>query len=490
MRWLNFQGPVEQSPVFESYTEKARRVIFFARYEASQARVVSIEPEHILLGLLREDKELVRQVFDEPQALIKAIRDAIEERCLPGQGVDVSVDMPLSEAAKRVLNYAADESDRVQHPNITTGHLFLGVIRDEKSISGEILADCGVELERTRELVHNAQRFEPALASQIESVRVGRTGIHIDHFSGTFPFKSKYYQAPDGRMAYVDEGQGEPVVMLHGNPTWSYLYRKFIPPIASEHRAIAVDHLGFGRSDKPLNTLRLDDHVRNFTALALDLDLRNVTLVMQDWGGPIGLGFATRFPDRIRRLVVMNTWAFRIAAGTPLHPLLEQFRIPGIGEALVQGSNLFVEGFLPAGIHRRERINQVMMSAYRAPFPDFNSRSAVLAFPRDIPVGDDHPSAAVMGEIQDNLHRLRVPVLIIWGTQDIAIPPQLIQARWLRYFPEAEVHLLDTASHFLQEDEPDRIIDLMLDFLKRNPAGPGGASSLNPTAQQNRTPDG
>jgi haloalkane dehalogenase len=270
-------------------------------------------------------------------------------------------------------------------------------------------------------------------------------------------------------MAYIDEGEGEPVVMLHGNPTWSYLYRKFIPTIAAAYRAIAVDHLGFGRSEKPLKTLRLDDHVKNFTGFVLDRDLQNITLVMQDWGGPIGLGLATRFPDRIKRLVVMNTWAFKIAAGTPLHPLLEQFRVPGIGEALVQGLNLFVEGFLPAGIHRRERIDPVMMAAYRAPFPDFNSRAAVLAFPRDIAVGDDHPSAAVMGEIQDSLHKLRVPVLIIWGTHDIAIPQQLIQARWLRYFPEAEVHLLDTASHFLQEDEPEQIVELILDFLNRNP---------------------
>ena len=292
--------------------------------------------------------------------------------------------------------------------------------------------------------------------------------IQEDNFGSAFPFISKYHDTASGRMAYIDEGEGEPVVMLHGNPTWSYLYRNFIPPISEKYRAIAPDHIGFGRSDKPLKTLRLSDHIENFTGLARALDLRDMTLVMQDWGGPIGLGFATRHPERIKRLVVMNTWAFRIAKGTPLHPLLEQFRIPGLGEALVQGLNLFVEGFLPAGIHQKEKLDD-LMHAYRAPFPDFNSRVAVLAFPRDIPVGDDHPSTATMGEIEDNLDKLPVPVLIIWGMNDLAIPPQLIKARWLKHFPDAEVHHLDNASHFLQEDEPETIVRLMIDFLARNP---------------------
>jgi pimeloyl-ACP methyl ester carboxylesterase len=287
-------------------------------------------------------------------------------------------------------------------------------------------------------------------------------------FSGTFPFTSNSCRTTSGQMAYVDEGSGEPVVLLHGNPTWGYLYRKFVAPLAATHRVIAPDYIGFGRSDKPASDLKLADHVRNFTDLALDLNLRNATLVMQDWGGPIGLGFATRHPERVKRLVVMNTWAFRIRQGTPLHPLLEQFRIPGVGEAFVQGANLFVEGFLPAGIHQRHKVDEVMMSAYRAPFPDFNSRAPVLAFPRDIPVGDDHPSSATMAAIEERLASLDVPMLIVWGMRDIALPAALIDLRWLKYFPQAQVHRLENASHFLQEDEPDRIIELILDFLNRH----------------------
>jgi len=445
--------------MFERYTEKARRVIFFSRYEASQFGSHSIEPEHIMLGLLREDRLLVAHFLPEPAAA-ESIRQEIEHRLLRNEKVEASPDLPLSAQAKRVLNSADEESKQLGHRNIGTGHLLLGIIRQPETIAGDVLQKRGLTVENAREEIHRLQAMSGE-ATAFDSVG--------GSFRGTFPFQSLYFKAPDGQMAYVDQGQGEPIVMLHGNPTWSYLYRKFIPPIAAQHRAIAVDHLGFGRSEKPAKTLRLEDHIKNFSELALNLDLTDVTLVMQDWGGPIGLGFATRHPERIKRLVIMNTWAFRIAAGTRLHPLLEQFRTPGTGEAMVQGMNLFVEGFLPAGIHRPERREPVMMAAYRAPFPDFNSRAPILAFPRDIPVGDDHPSAAVMGAIQDNLHKLQVPALMVWGIHDIAIPPQLIEARWLRYFPDAEVHLLDTASHFLQEDEPEQIISLILDFSGRHP---------------------
>jgi pimeloyl-ACP methyl ester carboxylesterase len=292
--------------------------------------------------------------------------------------------------------------------------------------------------------------------------------IRENHFGGTFPFWSKYFETRDGQMAFVDEGSGEPVVLLHGNPTWGYLYRNFIPPLAAAHRVVVPDHIGFGRSDKARRDLKLADHIANFSELALALDLRDLTLVMQDWGGPIGLGFAVRHPERVKRLVAMNTWAFRNKAGTRLHPLLEQFRIPGIGEALVQGANLFVEGFLPAGIHQREKISEVMMDAYRAPFPTFHSRASVLAFPRDIPVGDEHPSTATIGEIQDNLHRLAaVPIMIAWAMRDIAFPAAMIEGRWLKYFPAAEVHRLENASHFLQEDEPEELVRLISSFIAR-----------------------
>ena len=294
------------------------------------------------------------------------------------------------------------------------------------------------------------------------------TDLTNETFGGTWPFRPRFFEHEGVRLHYVDEGEGEPVVLLHGNPTWGYLYRNFIPPLSQTNRCVVPDYMGFGKSDKPLDQpYTLARHIENFTALALDLDLRDITLVMQDWGGPIGLGFAVDHPERIKRLVILNTWAFRIAEGTPLAPLLELFRQPHVGEGLVQGLNLFVEGFFPAGIHHKERINEIM-PAYRAPFPDFNSRYGTLAFPRDIPVGDDHPSTPAMGHVQDNLGKLNVPTTIIWGMQDPAIPPPLIDA-WKGVYAHAEVHKIETASHFLQEDEPEQIVSLIQDFLKRNP---------------------
>ncbi len=283
-----------------------------------------------------------------------------------------------------------------------------------------------------------------------------------------FPFRSKFHAVDGVRLSYVDQGRGEPLVLLHGNPTWGYLYRKFIPPLARTNRVIVPDHMGFGRSDKPLDPslYRLARHITNLEALLLKLDLRNATLVMQDWGGPIGLAFAVRHPDRVKRLVIMNTWAWVIPAGTRVHPLLEQFRQPGVGEALVQGLNLFVEGFLPGGIYKKERVTAALMKAYRTPFPDWNSRVGILAFPRDIVVGDEHSSAPVMREIAERLPSLKVPVLLIWAMKDPAFPRAMI-GLWQKIYPHAETHMLETAGHYLQEDEPEQIVGLIREFLKR-----------------------
>ena len=287
-------------------------------------------------------------------------------------------------------------------------------------------------------------------------------------FGGTWPYAPKFFEHDGIKLHYVDEGDGDPIVMLHGNPTWGYLYRNFIPALSQSNRCVVPDYMGFGKSDKPLDKpYTLAKHTENFTALMDELDLKDITLVMQDWGGPIALGYGVQHVDRIKRLVILNTWAFRIPEGTQLAPLLELFRQPHVGEAMVQGMNMFVEGFLPAGIYHKEKL-ETFMPAYRAPFPDWNSRIGTLEFPRDISVGDGQRSSATMGNVQDDLGKINVPTTIIWGMQDPAIPPPLIDA-WKGVYPHAEEHRIETASHFLQEDEPERIVELIQDFLKRNP---------------------
>ena len=285
-------------------------------------------------------------------------------------------------------------------------------------------------------------------------------------FEGTFPFEPRYQRvADDVRLHYVEDGAGRPVLMLHGNPTWSYLYRGFIPPIAAAgFRAIAVDHMGFGRSDRPPGHQRytLRSHVDNLLAFIRELDLREITLVMQDWGGPIGFGAAVEEPDRVARLVIMNTWVMVLPPGMPL-PFHEPFRAKGLGEILALGGNMFVEAMF-AGM-RPESATELVADAYRAPFRDYYSRVPILAFARDIPVGDEHPTAAYMAELGQKASQLQRPTLLVWGMGDRVLPPPILEA-WRALYPHAEVLELPTARHYLQEDEPKAITERLIRFLQ------------------------
>ena len=285
-------------------------------------------------------------------------------------------------------------------------------------------------------------------------------------FDGSFPFEPRYQQvAEDVRLHYVEEGQGSPVLMLHGNPTWSYLYRRITPPVArAGYRALAVDHMGFGRSDRPPGHQRytLRRHVDNLVAFIRALDLRDITLVMQDWGGPIGLGAAVEEPDRVARLVIMNTWIGVLPEGIRL-PFHAPFRERGLGELLALGANLFVEAMF-AGM-RPESATPLVAAAYRAPFPDYYSRVPILAFARDIPVGEDHPTAPYMTDLGSAVADLRRPTLLVWGMKDSVIPPPILEG-WKSLYPHADVLELPNARHYLQEDEPETISERLVAFLR------------------------
>ena len=206
------------------------------------------------------------------------------------------------------------------------------------------------------------------------------------------------------RLHYVDEGpkDGPVVLLVHGNPTWSYLWRHQLRELpAAGHRCVAFDHMGFGRSDKPphLSAYSLQAHIDNAVAVIDELDLRDVVLVAHDWGGPIGLGAILERADRLRGLVVMNTWAWELPSFLP--PFVREFRTEGLGEILALGGNLFVES-IPGGMARRDT-DPVMMDAYRAPFPDYWSRVGTLAFQRDIPLSERDRSASLIASIQERL---------------------------------------------------------------------------------------
>jgi cis-3-alkyl-4-acyloxetan-2-one decarboxylase len=288
------------------------------------------------------------------------------------------------------------------------------------------------------------------------------TGFGLDgDFEGTFPFEARYIEAGDVRLHYVDEGprDGEPLLFVHGNPTWSYLWRKPIAELSQNgRRCVAFDHMGFGRSEKPaqLGRYTLQAHVDNACALIDQLDLRDVTLVAHDWGGPVGLGAMLERPERLRAAVLMNTWAWELPSFVP--SFIREFRTEGLGEILVLGGNLFVES-IPGGMARRDA-DPVMMDAYRAPFPDYWSRLAMLAAQRDIPFTERDRSAALMGSIHERLQDLDTPVTLVWGMRDRVFQPVFME-QWRELFPDARVVELQDAAHFVPEDRPDAVIDAL-----------------------------
>jgi haloalkane dehalogenase len=300
-------------------------------------------------------------------------------------------------------------------------------------------------------------------------------------FEGTWPFEPKWFDSPDGRMHYVDEGprDGRPVVMVHGNPTWGYLYRNFIPAVVEAgHRAIVPDHLGFGRSEKPRDRelYRVPRHARRLDALLESLDLRGAVVVPQDWGGPTGLYWATQHPERVDGLFILNTYAhgFRREAlppgkdKIPLPLPLKLFRTPLVGEVLVKGLDAFKRGFLfRQGVVHRERLTPVVKRAYREVHQGWADRTPILVFPREIPVDGTGPVSALTAAIEEGMKRdfRSKPVHVMWAMQDPAFLPSYLDTLWLDTFPEAGVTKLDDAGHYLQEDAHEVIVPELVRFV-------------------------
>jgi pimeloyl-ACP methyl ester carboxylesterase len=273
-------------------------------------------------------------------------------------------------------------------------------------------------------------------------------------FGGTWPYEPRWLFTDGIRLHYVDEGprEGEPVVMLHGNPTWSYLYRDYVRGLArAGYRAIAYDQLGFGRSDKPhsVREYSLERHERHFAALVDELALDGVTLVVQDWGGPIGLRWAAGHPDRVRRLVVLNT--FSEAAPSGRGP----FRWPVMRDLLVKAMHFYVRGFLfRGGLRHPERLGEDERAAYLAPHPSWPSRSGILAYTR---IAAEPPRfEALHGK----------PVLFVWGLRDRALHDVALR-RWQERLPGGEALELEDSASFVPEDAPDESLRAILDFLRR-----------------------
>ncbi len=274
------------------------------------------------------------------------------------------------------------------------------------------------------------------------------------------------------RLHYIDEGAGDPVVMLHGNPTWSFYYRHLIDGLRDSCRVIVPDHIGCGLSDKPDDSRydytlsrRVDDLDALLDHLGLD---RELTLVLHDWGGIIGMTFAARHPERIARLIVSNTAAFHKPAGKSFPLALALFRDSPVGGWLVRGLNAFVRGTARIGC-KTHRLPRDVRDAYAAPYDSWGNRIAIHRFVQDIPLRPGDRSYELISWVQDRLVLLQsVPMLIAWGMKDFVFDEPVLD-EWMRRFPAAEVHRFARAGHLLFEDELEAVLPLVRSFLSQHP---------------------
>jgi haloalkane dehalogenase len=286
-----------------------------------------------------------------------------------------------------------------------------------------------------------------------------------------YPFASKYFDQNGFRQHYLDEGSGDPVVMVHGNPTWSFYYRRLAADLRRDHRVIVPDHVGCGLSDKPQTqeypyTLerRVDDLDRLLAHCGLE---RNVTLVVHDWGGMIAMAWAERHPEKIARLVILNTAAFHLPEGKAVPWQLKLARTP-LGTVLVRGLNAFCRGAASDCVTRRP-LSRDVRDAYLAPYDSWGNRAAVLRFVQDIPLAPEDPGYDLITKTAEGLARFRdTPALVCWGMRDFVFDGDYL-AEWERRLPNAAVHRFPDCGHYVLEDASEEILALVREFLKQNP---------------------
>ena len=281
-----------------------------------------------------------------------------------------------------------------------------------------------------------------------------------------YPFTSLYFDLNPYKLHYLDEGEGEVLLFLHGNPTWSFYYRSLIQNFQGRYRCVAPDHIGCGFSDKPQDySYTLTTHIDNLEKLVGFLGLKNITLMVHDWGGAIGMGLAVRKPELIKRLVLFNTASF-LSMDIPLR--IGLCRMPLLGTILIRYLNLFVRGVLRFGLKRRKRLTQNVRAGYLAPYDTFENRIANLKFVQDIPMEQTVPSYSVIQYIESNLKQFDgYPILIIWGSEDFCFNVKFLN-KWREIFPRAEVREVCNAGHLVVEDASDEIIPWIEGFLRKN----------------------
>lgn len=298
------------------------------------------------------------------------------------------------------------------------------------------------------------------------------TPVDKTAFARLYPFSSHFMKVRGWDYHYLDEGSGETLLMLHGNPTWSFYYRELVKRFSPAFRVVCPDHIGCGLSDKPPADqygYRLQDRVEDVEALVKGLGIeKDITLIVHDWGGFIGCAFALRNLEKIKRVVITNTAAFLKLPGKPIPARLRVLRhIAPFAVPAVLGANLFARTALYMA--PRKKLAPDVKAGLIAPYNSWANRIATLKFVQDIALTEKDPSYEMGRFLDDNLHKLSAfPMLICWGMHDFVFDRDYY-AEWQRRFPLAECHPFETAGHYLLEDEPGPVGDRIEAFLKRHP---------------------
>jgi cis-3-alkyl-4-acyloxetan-2-one decarboxylase len=290
--------------------------------------------------------------------------------------------------------------------------------------------------------------------------------------SKLYPFTGQYLDRPGGRLHFLDEGNGEPIIMLHGNPTWSFYYRNVVLALRDTYRCIVPDHLGCGLSDKPTEAeydFSLKSRIDDLDALLDHLGITsNITLMVHDWGGMIGMAYAARHPQRIRRIIASNTGAFPIPPKKRLPKSLWIGRNTRLGAWLILHQNVFCRAATRWCVTRKPLPNDVR-SMYLEPYDSPAHRLAVLKFVQTIPLnGNDPGHDIVMGTARSLRKFANTPTLLLWGMKDFVFDHHFL-TEWQRHFPHAETHTWPDCGHYLLEDAGDEVIPKLQSFLTNHP---------------------
>ncbi len=278
-----------------------------------------------------------------------------------------------------------------------------------------------------------------------------------------YPFVSRFFSIAGHRLHYLDEGEGPAIVLVHGNPTWSYYYRRVIGLLRNTHRVIAVDHIGCGLSEKPQQyRYTLAQHIENLQLLIGHLRIDRYSLIGHDWGGAIGMGCVGSHPERIEKLVMMNTAAFR-STRIPLR--IRVCRWPLLGPLLVRGLNAFAGAARFMAVEKP--LPKEVAQAYATPYDSWRNRVAVSEFVRDIPLKPGDRSYRTLVEIEQRLatfRELQVPLLLLWGGRDFCFD-EVFYREWCQRFPQAQRHYFSDAGHYVLEDKFAEIAPLLERFF-------------------------